>query len=475
MREFFFSLQRARARPRPPPSALSTLQSHHHLFSLSTSPTGLQEKRYAKDPAKAKYGFFEITPYGITYAVAGLLYLWLAAPRLLPGASGRSAEEKAAARAALQGGGELSDAEGKATATALGSVPTIPEGGPTGGTGGAFAFKGRPFFAVRVTPGSPVAGASVRVAGLKGLDSLFLVATGRGGVLQHAVSPDSLLQEGDILYFSGDVRAAVGELAGKGLELLPADADAAGGKGGYGDASTTPLRLMSADGSPGNAAADAAEAGAPVALLPGGIKLLTAAVRKGGALDGVTVRESGIGARFGADIVSLTRYGSEQRPGRLADVRLKAGDRVVLAVPAPYEHRGDKPFAAAFAEAAPLAEGAERQVRRDEREKRREESMGEVDEGAARHHHPTRPLSHPPRPFFSLVSSSPACASPPAATPSSAKLSRMRACWACWAPAWSPLTARTGSACGARSWGRPPRWPGETRSGSRVAWRRSVF
>ena len=366
----------ARARPRPPlssfpaPSSL-TRPSLPSLFSLSHH-LGLQEKRYAKDPAKARYGFFEITPYGITYAVAGLLYLWLAAPGLLPGASGRTPEEKAAAAAAksLQGGGEFSDAEGKAGA---GAVPTIPEDGPAGGAAGAFAFKGRPFFAVRVTPGSPVAGASVRVAGLKGLDSLFLVATGRGGVLTHAVSPDSLLQEGDILYFSGDVRAAVGELAGKGLELLPANADATGGSkggagGGYEPASAAPLRLVSADGSAG-AGVDAAEAGAPAALLPGGIKLLTAAVRKGGALDGVTVRESGIGARFGADIVSLTRYGSEQRPGRLADVRLRAGDQGVLAVPAPYEHKGDRAFAAAFSEAAPLAEGAERQVRKRERER----------------------------------------------------------------------------------------------------------
>lgn len=35
------------------------------LIGTSTNlvVTGLQEKRYSKDPAKAKYGFFEITPY----------------------------------------------------------------------------------------------------------------------------------------------------------------------------------------------------------------------------------------------------------------------------------------------------------------------------------------------------------------------------------------------------------------------------
>ena len=87
------------------------------LIGTSTNlvVTGLMEKRYGKDGQlgqalkkfatpelqkqflasdeglrlreRAYYGFFEITPYGIPYAVAGLLYLWLASPALGPGIS----------------------------------------------------------------------------------------------------------------------------------------------------------------------------------------------------------------------------------------------------------------------------------------------------------------------------------------------------------------------------------------------------
>ena len=47
--------------------------------------TELQKQFLASDEGlrlreRAYYGFFEITPYGIPYAVAGLLFLWLAAP-----------------------------------------------------------------------------------------------------------------------------------------------------------------------------------------------------------------------------------------------------------------------------------------------------------------------------------------------------------------------------------------------------------
>ncbi len=168
------------------------------LIGTSTNlvVTGLMEKRYGKDGQlgqalkkfatpelqkqflasdeglrlreRAYYGFFEITPYGIPYAVAGLLYLWLASPGLLPGQGKVSAADEGAAGGggSKAGGGLLRGAGSKERVTAS-----------------SLARRGRPIFVMRVSPSSSVANKSVRVAGLKGLDGAFLVAVGRLGHL----------------------------------------------------------------------------------------------------------------------------------------------------------------------------------------------------------------------------------------------------------------------------------------------------
>ena len=131
----------------------------------------LQKKFLASDEGlrlreRAYYGFFEITPYGIPYAVAGLLYLWLAAPGLLPGQGKVTSADKGAEGASKAG--LLRGAGSKEQVTAA-----------------SLARRGRPIFVMRVAPSSSAANKSVRVAGLKGLDGAFLVAVGRLG---HLVS-----------------------------------------------------------------------------------------------------------------------------------------------------------------------------------------------------------------------------------------------------------------------------------------------
>ena len=118
---------------------------------------------------RAYYGFFEITPYGIPYAVAGLLFLWLAAPGLLPG------QGKVTAATDDDKSGDSKTGTGGLLLRGAGSKGQL--------TASSLARRGRPIFVMRVSPSSSVANKSVRVAGLKGLDGAFLVAVGRLGHL----------------------------------------------------------------------------------------------------------------------------------------------------------------------------------------------------------------------------------------------------------------------------------------------------
>ena len=295
------------------------------LIGTSTNlvVTGLMEKRYldpAKLPpkgeegfaaalaaakAKASFAFFEITPFGIPYAVFGLLYLWFASGYLLPGA------RQHARRA-----------------------------------------TGAPIFAVRVLPGSSAANRTVRTAGLKGLDALFLVSVGRQGHITHAVSPDFLLLEGDVLYFSGDVRAAGALASAKGLALVPADADGVIDDAGAA-AAKPPLRLLTAHDE---------EGGFDGGLLPAGTKLVRAVVRRRGLLDGVRVRDAAAAAPAlaGGDVVAVSRYGADTVPGLLAEHVLADGDVVVLSLPGDAATRG-RAFKAALRDAETIPRDRQRQ------------------------------------------------------------------------------------------------------------------
>ncbi|KIZ06533.1 hypothetical protein MNEG_1421 [Monoraphidium neglectum] len=64
----------------------------------------------------------------------------------------------------------------------------------------------REFTTVMRVTGSPVAGKTINQAGLRGVTGLFLFEVHRsGGEILRAVSPDTVLEEGDLLLFAGDL------------------------------------------------------------------------------------------------------------------------------------------------------------------------------------------------------------------------------------------------------------------------------
>jgi di/tricarboxylate transporter len=110
-------------------------------------------------------GFFELAPVGIPVALAGLVYLWWASPRLLP-----------------------------------------DRREPTEGLGGAR----REYTAAMVVElRSPLANRTVEDAGLRHLPGLFLVEIDRAGRVITPVGSDEVIQESDRLVFAGVVETIV--------------------------------------------------------------------------------------------------------------------------------------------------------------------------------------------------------------------------------------------------------------------------
>jgi hypothetical protein len=58
---------------------------------------------------------------------------------------------------------------------------------------------------LQVQSSSHVIGSTVALSGLRGLDGLYLTSVKRGETITHAVSPDFVLLQDDILFFAGDL------------------------------------------------------------------------------------------------------------------------------------------------------------------------------------------------------------------------------------------------------------------------------
>ena len=62
-----------------------------------------------------------------------------------------------------------------------------------------------------------------------------------------------------------------------------------------------------------------------------------------GPLIGLTVRQAQLNKRFGAEVVAITRHGSEQSPGAfLQDLVLRGGDVLILAVDSSFDAAAHK-------------------------------------------------------------------------------------------------------------------------------------
>ncbi|GAQ88449.1 Na+/dicarboxylate [Klebsormidium nitens] len=144
----------------------------------------LQERRYAKTrPNDANFNFFEITPFGVAYAIFGMCYTLMASPFLLPGEDTKRHSDL--------------------------------------------------LFVAKIRLDSPVANKTVLEAGLRSLERLFLVAVERQGHVSHAVGPDFFLESGDLLYFSGQIKQAKHYSEEFSLELLTNETEAGSGEKGF--------------------------------------------------------------------------------------------------------------------------------------------------------------------------------------------------------------------------------------------------
>ena len=155
-----------------PLSFASILGGTCTLIGTSTNLVveGMMRERY---PGVQPMGLFALSVYGVPVALSGMAYILVASPFLLPGGTGRADAADSRKKA---DDGMIEDS------LAVGAV---------------------------VAPKSPVI--DQPVATLRGLNGLYLVSVQRGDMLLRAVTPEFLLEEGDILHFTGLVES-IGEV-----------------------------------------------------------------------------------------------------------------------------------------------------------------------------------------------------------------------------------------------------------------------
>jgi di/tricarboxylate transporter len=147
------------------------------VVTLIGTSTNLVVAGLALEAGMAPIGFFEITWAGLPVCAAGLLYLLLVAPRLLP-----LRKEPVA---------ELGERPREYTVAML------------------------------VQPDCPLVARSVEEAGLRQLPGLFLVEIDRDGRILTPVAPDEVIRAGDRLVFAGVVSTIVDLQRIRGLVPAP--------------------------------------------------------------------------------------------------------------------------------------------------------------------------------------------------------------------------------------------------------------
>ena len=195
-----------------PLSFASILGGTCTLIGTSTNLVveGMMRERY---PDAQPMGLFALSLYGVPVAMSGMAYILIASPFLLPGGRGR--------RDAASGADDEDDLI--EDSLAVGAV---------------------------VAPKSPVI--DQPVATLRGLNGLYLVSVQRGDMLLRAVTPEFLLEEGDVLHFTGLV-SSIGEVCVEhGLLPLTHETEVAlagsGGDGGDGGGVAPDAVVVSPDG-----------------------------------------------------------------------------------------------------------------------------------------------------------------------------------------------------------------------------------
>ncbi len=152
------------------------------------------------------------------------------------------------------------------------------------------------FIDTKVVEGSALVGRSIEDNGLRNLDSLFLVQLQRGRQLISPVVPSEIIQVGDRLLFSGDIKKVTLLNHFSGLES-------------FANQNGLPLDNLS-----------------------------EVIVRPDSSLVGKTLKRVGFRALFDAAVVAIKRDG-ENISGKLGEVILKPGDNLVLAVGEDFKFR----------------------------------------------------------------------------------------------------------------------------------------
>lgn len=142
------------------------------VCTLIGTSTNLVVKGAMEKAGLPPMGFFEISWVGVPCAIAGIAYLLIMSPRLLP-------ERKPAI--------SLSDDLRQYTVEML------------------------------VQPGGPLVNSTIREAGLRSLPGLYLAEIERGGEVLAAVAPNERLQAGDRLVFVGIIESVVDLRKTRGL------------------------------------------------------------------------------------------------------------------------------------------------------------------------------------------------------------------------------------------------------------------
>lgn len=162
---------------------------------------------------------------------------------------------------------------------------------------------------MRVGSGAGLSGQTIEQAGLRHLPGLYLSRIERDGEHIFAVDPSVKLHRGDVLVFVGNVKSVVDLQRIKGLEPVTSEEIRKG---------LVPRHRAS---------------------------LIEVVVSSSSPMLGISIREGEFRSRYGAVVIAAHRSG-ERIAGKLGDIRLRAGDTLLLEAPGEFasSHADSKDF-----------------------------------------------------------------------------------------------------------------------------------
>ncbi len=151
-----------------------------------------------------------------------------------------------------------------------------------------------------ILPASPLIGKSVKDAGLRNLQDVFLVEIIRGSEVISPASPEEVLQAGDTLFFAGNTQSIYNLIREDNGISVP--------------------REQSAD------------------LDDEQFNFMEAVIPANSALVGVRIKDSDFRKKYNASIIAIHRNG-KRVPGKVGEMHLSGGDFLLLLADGHHEHR----------------------------------------------------------------------------------------------------------------------------------------